>query len=154
MMDSVNGLCTMFANMRLATSARSIANQHCEAVRHLDLVAIEEPYDAFGKLGITIPKSSSSKNSMTFTTSTIYPAIKEDVLPGFSLAHFPMEIILDIVEAIFSKSQILTIDIFGPKGETHDASDMDDIGRQTRILLRPPPLNAIAETCRLFRHTL
>jgi hypothetical protein len=89
------------------------------------------------------------------STST-YPVLIAENPNLPSLANYPLDIVLIILELIFRPLQIITIDITGPPyngpapAQPHGGSN--NATSQTRILLQPPPLNALANVCRLFRH--
>ncbi len=74
--------------------------------------------------------------------------------PNFrSLAHYPLEIVILILESILSIPQLIQIDITGaPFQHQYGWFLHNDVIRNTTITLRPPPLNALSQVCRLFRH--
>jgi hypothetical protein len=67
----------------------------------------------------------------------------------------PMEIILQILDELWSAPQIIPIEIFGPENVIRPKmDDKGSISSQTKVVLRPPPLFAGAgSACRFFRHS-
>ena len=86
--------------------------------------------------------------------STLYPPLLVADPARPSLADFPMEVILHILEELFAPAQIIAIEIFGPRNNNPKVVDMlGTISRQTKLVVRPPPLSlTAAAACRLFRH--
>ncbi|KAL2256377.1 hypothetical protein VTK26DRAFT_1759 [Humicola hyalothermophila] len=70
-----------------------------------------------------------------------------------SLAYLPLEIVMLFLDEVFSRPQIITIDITGPINDEPEEWDMEGaISAATRIVMRAPPLNiTAANACRLFR---
>jgi hypothetical protein len=85
--------------------------------------------------------------------TTFYPPIQvaDPKLP--SLADYPMDVVLLLIEAIFRSQQMITIDISGPPALKNGEREWDGrIRRLTKVVIQPPPLNAIAGVSRLFRY--
>ncbi|KAG7292684.1 hypothetical protein NEMBOFW57_002721 [Staphylotrichum longicolle] len=72
-----------------------------------------------------------------------------------SLAKYPLDVILLIVDFIFQPFQIITIDITGPPHRPRvelTPVEANTISERTKVLLRPPPLYALTRVCRLFQY--
>lgn len=85
--------------------------------------------------------------------TTYYPPIQK-ADPGLpSLADYPMDIVMLVIEACFQAKQIIAIDIFGPAPLQDGERDWDGrVSRGTRVALKPPPLYALTAVSRLFRY--
>jgi hypothetical protein len=97
----------------------------------------------------TKPKMSISNTGMT----SFYPTIQvaDPRLP--SLADYPMDVVLLIIEEIFQPRQIINIEISGPEPLNDGVSEWDgSISRQTQVVIQSTPLNALTGVNRLFRY--
>jgi hypothetical protein len=95
---------------------------------------------------------------MDFPTSTEYPKLHAADLTRPSLAKLPLEIVLEIIDALFKPEQLIAIDVLGSDNSDPAHSDTQagltrqaEFSRKTKIVLRAPPLNITAAACRLFR---
>jgi hypothetical protein len=89
---------------------------------------------------------------MDMPISTEYPTLQAADPTRPSLANLPLEIVLEILETIFKREQIITVDVYCPEIE-YPAYDVegDENNLRAKVILRAPPLNTTAATCRLFR---
>jgi hypothetical protein len=91
--------------------------------------------------------------SNTTRITTFYPPVQvaDPRLP--SLADYPMEVVLLIIEAIFRPPQIIIIEISEPPALQNGEMDWEGrTSRLTKVVIQPPPLNALAGVSRLFRY--
>jgi hypothetical protein len=81
--------------------------------------------------------------------STEYPKLQVAGPTRTSLANLPLEMVLEILDALFKPEQLIVIDVYGHKEKHETISDRE----HCTAILRAPPLNATAAAaCRLFRH--
>lgn len=84
-------------------------------------------------------------------TSTVYPGLHAANPRLPSLANYPLDIVLLIIEALFEPRQIITVEIFALG--LFESDDMTGIvSRQTKFHLHRPPLTRLAAVSRLFRY--
>lgn len=87
--------------------------------------------------------------------SSTYPILVAEDSGIISLANYPLDVVLVILNLIFRPLQIITIDITGPRYKPRvevTAVEANTISQRTKILLRPPPLYVLTGVCRLFQH--
>jgi hypothetical protein len=91
---------------------------------------------------------------MASSGSTIYPKLQAANPSRPSLADFPLEIVLQIIEALFDPEQIVVIDVFATKKKNSESVNAQVAAGlpTTEVILHPPPLNKQSAVCRLFRH--
>jgi hypothetical protein len=93
-------------------------------------------------------------SNMATSGSTIYPKLQAADPSRPSLADFPLEIVLQIIEALFNPEQIIIISVFS--NEEEESQFLDSEGEadppSTEVILHAPPLNKTSAISRLFRH--
>jgi hypothetical protein len=87
---------------------------------------------------------------MATSSSTIYPKLQAADPSRPSLADFPLEIVLQIIEASFEPEQIIVIDVLGKRKKKNHYS-LSSVSRP-KVILHAPPLHKQSAACRLFRH--
>jgi hypothetical protein len=86
---------------------------------------------------------------MNIPISTEYPKLQVADPTRPSLANLPLEIVLDILDALFKPEQLIVIEVYGHQENHAYIAD----GERCTPILRAPPLNTTAAAaCRLFRH--
>ena len=82
-----------------------------------------------------------------------YPILVAENPNFLSLAHYPLELVLYILESILSVPQIIHVDVSAAAFQHQFGWFLhNDVTRNTTLTLREPPLNGLSRVCRLFRH--